>query len=161
MHRTYVASPSQATFSLPPSRRATPAPIPMIYPYPATIPHLQSPEPVSYSMPRFYSGPPPHLPALPQLPDMTHLFRIPSLMMSNRSPTPFTHHYVPQRIRHSMSISSSDYSHLGPRPGRGEQQSMTRASLNEQLLQQQMMRHATPVLPPGISERRRWERCVT
>ena len=154
-------SPAQAAFSIPSSRRATPVLAPMIYPYPATVPQMQSPRPVMYPIHHLYSGPAPLLPPLPQLPNMATLFRTATSMTPSHSRAPLTHQYVPQRARHSLSVSTSGYTTFGPRPGRGEQQSTTRASLNEQLLQQQLARLASPRLPPGVSERRRWERCVT
>jgi hypothetical protein len=73
-------------------------------------------------------------------------------------------HETPKHSHPSSYRDDADM-HLWPRPGPGEQQSMTRAraSMNEQLLQKQVGRLSigNRNLPTGISERRRWERCAT
>lgn len=162
-----------------PSRRGTPAPA--LYPYPDTLPTLQRMEPAAYPYTSPYTlSKSPAPPRLPDLPPLSTISRLPTILTPGRTPrpsrdeiSPVQPQYQNQRVRHSHSTASSAAerrSQYGPRPGRDERQSVPRASLNEQVLSQQLGRKSyamygasdePPRLPVGVMERRRWERCST
>jgi hypothetical protein len=165
-----------------PSRRATPAPA--VYPYLETVPTIQRMEPAAYPYSAQYAMS--SSPAPTQLTEhRSSVSRLPTILTPGRTPRPSLedgsslqaqprYQMQNQRIRPSHSIASSGFtdrrSQYGPRPGRDERQSVPRASLNEQMLSQQLGRKAynlngipeePPRLPVGVMERRRWERCST
>lgn len=180
-----------------PSRRNTPAPAPAVWPYPETVPAIQRMAPAAYpySSPQTAYGGEPRTPHAPRLPSLQHIPRIgtPSALTPGRpsspaapmqhflrhAPTPAPDHHFQYQYQNNNaagSVCSSRFatSQYGPRPGRTEQQSVVRSSLNEDMLHQQLMGRRmlpstqgsryldeAPRLPVGVMERRRWERCST
>lgn len=134
---------------------ATPAGFSIVDVYPAALPKFRAPAPTNATPASNLGSPYPPFPARGSASSPSHNEQYQNILPVIRRVDPAIMHNGQQQQPMMERLTRGPSILFKPRPGPTEQQSGHRLSMGRNGLPSHI------VLPPGIAERRRWERCST